>query len=797
MTQKPIFIHSMFRTGSTYLWSKFRKNDRYYCYYEPLHHVLTQVTPENIDEMLTRDFEAVHHPVLESYYLQEYIPLLKENQIGVPFFKKEFSYDQFCNNNENPQLIEYIDSLIKYPIGKIPVLKFNRTAFRAKWFKQFYKNALNLYLIRSPRDQWQSYIELHKRTAYHDFFLMDLLAVNANYNHPDFAPLSKIVPLFPFNNSNPEKEFLFYKHLLPNYSEEERYFIFYYIWFDALLKNIINSDFIVDINLLTQDKSYREKIENLFQERGYMGVNFQDAKIERYSHYCLPSDKFDKIEENVRALIISYMSNEQIDTLFNALQLHPIPCFSYTKEYFYKIKNTPQEYQPLDHLKRIEMLRKIISFFIDESLEQFEKIKSLEEQLLEKNIKSVIDPGTSIDKKESLKDFVKKLQSKGIEIHQIHQYISTLEHQLHKTRNSYSYKFGRMLLSPFITFKSWIDKNSATHSNESDKLKKSPSPNTQFKGKINLNEQMTINYGRHRSGWHFVISHMNQLHNPDGVYLDTFIERTFCWNPKGIKPHKYPWIGFIHVPPNVPQWFHYEQSNQMIFQSKAWKESLPYCKGLFTLSQYHQKYLEPLLKIPVQSLLHPTEFPSNTWSWDKFSANKEKKILQVGWWLRMLHAIYILPSTQYKKVFLNVEHPSITPLMQKEKEILMENGTFRDDMYDTAEIIRFLPDSEYDRYLCENIVLAYLYDSSANNTVIECIARNTPLLINPIEPVQEYLGKEYPLYYNSFEEAAQKAMNYDLIRQTHVYLTNLSIKKKLTTSYFLDSFVESSIYRNL
>ena len=100
-------------------------------------------------------------------------------------------------------------------------------------------------------------------------------------------------------------------------------------------------------------------------------------------------------------------------------------------------------------------------------------------------------------------------------------------------------------------------------------------------------------------------------------------------------------------------------------------------------------------------------------------------------------------------------------------------------------------------FLSENIMFAELYDASANNLVIECIVRNTPLLINPIEPVGEYLGREYPFFFSSHEEAVQKANNLDLVRQTHEYLKNHPIKEKLTGEFFLKSFKNSEIYNNL
>jgi hypothetical protein len=253
----------------------------------------------------------------------------------------------------------------------------------------------------------------------------------------------------------------------------------------------------------------------------------------------------------------------------------------------------------------------------------------------------------------------------------------------------------------------------------------------------------------------------------------------------------------VHVPPKTPRWFHFEQTSEKIFKTKAWEKSLPYCQGLFTLSNYLKKYIEKKLDIPVNNLIHPTETPLLKWTWEKFEANKEKKLVQVGWWLRRLHAIYQLPQTTYKKILLSIQHGSVPELIKKERKILEKEGTFTNDMYRTAETIKFLPDKDYDKLLCENIVFVYLYDSSANNTVIECMVRNTPLLINPIEPVIEYLGEDYPFYYNSFEEAVEKVQNFDLVYKTYQYLVDLPIKKKLTREYFLRSFVNSQIYQGL
>jgi len=317
--------------------------------------------------------------------------------------------------------------------------------------------------------------------------------------------------------------------------------------------------------------------------------------------------------------------------------------------------------------------------------------------------------------------------------------------------------------------------------------------------KIDLSSELGGFFGQHRSGWPYVLSLLQKLHTPGGIILDSFIERTFCWHPDGPGAHLEPWIGFIHVPPRVPGWFQSEQANDTIFHTENWQKSLPYCRGLFTLSHYHRQNLEKKLALPIDNMVFPTETPALTWSWERFSKNPEKKIVQVGWWLRKLHTIFQLPTPphKYQKIFLKVTHTDLDSLMKKEREILLRQGEFDDSMYQTARSISFIPDDQYDRLLAENIVIINLYDASANNTIIECLARNTPILVNPIEPVTEYLGRDYPFYFSSLEEAARKAEDLDLIYSTHQFLRHHPLKEKLTGRYFLESFVNSGIYKNL
>jgi hypothetical protein len=108
-----------------------------------------------------------------------------------------------------------------------------------------------------------------------------------------------------------------------------------------------------------------------------------------------------------------------------------------------------------------------------------------------------------------------------------------------------------------------------------------------------------------------------------------------------------------------------------------------------------------------------------------------------------------------------------------------------------------LSNEDYDELLSKNIVFLKLFDSSCNNAIIECIARATPVLVNRIEPVEEYLGKNYPLYYETLEQASLMLQNMQLLERAHQYLLTCPMRSKLTAKAFLDSFVQSEIYQSL
>ena len=837
MSKKSIFIHSLFRTGSTYIWNRFRQNLHYHCYYEPFHQALTDVTADQLETALTINFKLVNHPPIERYYLYEYRNLLEADKPGIPFFKKRFSFDEYCDNSENPDLKQYIDFLLKGAGFKTPVLQFNRSALRIPWFKAHYPESLHIYLVRNPRDQWASYEYLYTKTKDPTFFIMDLMTASFNQGHESFSVLAQYLPLIEFHSEIFHKEWLFYKVMLDLYSASERYLLFYFIWLTALIENVLHADIIINMNLLSQDLDYRERILQLIFGQRKADIDFDDCQIKVYDDHLFPEAELQAVEEHVHNLMAATLGKQRLNEFLKKISPEDQRFLSMTPRKFHRPRKKSAGVEETVPKNVYNELRRAFMSFVKvshkqessasgtQSSEDYEGLKQEIRETVKKLTKTEKERmriSQELEKKTRILDRTQELLSDATQAlaetsHEAQQRIQRLEgdlkqkdYRIWEIRTSYAYRIASVMVYPFKQAKKLYKdlkrslfrkakkaalERKAREAQKNHKLLSSD--RNGIRQKINLNNALEIFYGQHRSGLHYAFESLIPLHTENGVLFDGFIERTFFWSPEGIKPHLEPWIGIIHVPPNVPEWFLSEQSNDAIFATKAWKQSLPHCRGLFAFSEYHRNSLVKKLDVPIDVLTFATETPNVKWDPEKFQANPDKKIAQIGWWLRKLHSIFQLEVQSYRKICIKIEYADVENLMAVERTILEKKGTFHEDMYRTVEILEFLDNALYDELLSENIVIANLYDSSANNLITECMVRNTPLLVNPIEPVKEYLGEAYPLYFHDLEEAARKAEDQDLILEAHHYLKELPIKTRLTSEHFFKTFSESSIYRSL
>ena len=175
----------------------------------------------------------------------------------------------------------------------------------------------------------------------------------------------------------------------------------------------------------------------------------------------------------------------------------------------------------------------------------------------------------------------------------------------------------------------------------------------------------------HRAGWDFVKLHLMNfnaasLNRKSNMILDTYVDRTFHWGCSffetiNVIPYTSPWIGFIH------HTFDESQSDYncvTLLTNRAFLESVVWCKGLIVLSKYLKDQLDYEFKklhidVLVHVLYHPTEFVSQVFTLDNFERNENKKVIQIGAWLRRPYSIYNmqLPETcRIKKAVLKGKH---------------------------------------------------------------------------------------------------------------------------------------------
>ena len=298
-------------------------------------------------------------------------------------------------------------------------------------------------------------------------------------------------------------------------------------------------------------------------------------------------------------------------------------------------------------------------------------------------------------------------------------------------------------------------------------------------------------YGEHRTGWQFVVGFLkDSIHDEDSdLQLEPFLEKKFGWgtDPGDInhdpQPLDSPWIGIAHVPMGVPNWFQSQLSLTRIRSTRMWARSVPHLKGLVALSRQHASALrrEFRHKVPVHFVKHPTDLDVARFSIERYRQKSPQKVVQVGVWLRKMHAIGHLPPDSHERILLM--KPYVREMLDAEAYVF---GLDSQAHLSGVKLVEFLPDEAYDELLTESVLFCDLYDTSANNLVLEALARHTPILVRRHPAVVDYLGDDYPMYYRSYEDAGRKLRDHVLVEEAHNYLRELP-KADVTPEFFASS----------
>lgn len=234
----------------------------------------------------------------------------------------------------------------------------------------------------------------------------------------------------------------------------------------------------------------------------------------------------------------------------------------------------------------------------------------------------------------------------------------------------------------------------------------------------------------HRHGWGFATNLIDRMFCSErGTLFINAVEDQLLY--RGAVDE--PWVGILHQVPKtaIPDFPDLERFLKM----PAWLESKPYCLGLWTLCDYTRKYLLSAdVGVPVEPLPYPVPDEMPQFDWDRFKSRHRPRLLHVGEFLRDYQAFFDLDVPEWDKHFL-------IPEDWKEKRPLLQ-------LNDSVALIQPLDGQEYDQVITESVVYVKLFDAPANTLVLECIATATPICVNRVGGIVEYLGEDYPLYMN-------------------------------------------------
>jgi FkbM family methyltransferase len=271
--------------------------------------------------------------------------------------------------------------------------------------------------------------------------------------------------------------------------------------------------------------------------------------------------------------------------------------------------------------------------------------------------------------------------------------------------------------------------------------------------------------------------------------FDPFLEQTLT-SAGEAGPRNGGWAGITQFGPSIPEWIAAVASQKQLasaaqLQIASWGARRDSCRGLVAMSDYQAAYLRKNAGVRVIVVRPPLPLGRPEWSWDRFTSDGRRRIIQPDERLQRSHGLHMLEVAEAEKSWWR--SPLLAPddLVETERAELMRDYRLLSYMLPTVTCEPPPSGTARADLLRESLVFAHLYDAIAPGILFECIASATPILINAIPAVREYLGSGYPLYYFSYLDAAEKAADDLLIKRSHEYLKTLPQRRDLTKEAFL------------
>ena len=265
-----VFIHSGFRTSSTWLWKHFREKPAFCAYYEVFHEAMGGLSMDTARSVQSDQWRS-RHPTSAPYFL-EFIPLLNRSG-GV----RDFTDEPALAANFVPMggldgdlpsgEARYVASLIKnaHEAGRIPVLTCTRTLGRSAALKRKF-GGVHILLHRNLFHQWNSFSGQH-RTG--NLYFLDYL-FQIIFRSKDDAFMDLLKTFAPTG-----METNFQAALEGRYDDAFAIFVSWHVY--MTIHAARSADVVIDVTRLAAKPEYRVEVQDQIRTVTGQSLNLGDV----------------------------------------------------------------------------------------------------------------------------------------------------------------------------------------------------------------------------------------------------------------------------------------------------------------------------------------------------------------------------------------------------------------------------------------------------------------------------------------------------------------------------------------
>lgn len=189
-----LFLHSGFRTSSTWLWLKFRGVEGVRAYYEPFHEGLASMDKAAATSFGPTSWNS-HHPVSDPYFI-EFADIIGDEG-GIDLFRTEMAFERYVptggvDGELSAAEVNYLSLLIgsAHRAGDIPFLCDTRSLARSRALRKAF-GGTHVLLTRNLHEQWCSFSEqaLHGNSFFFDCMFRQ---IEAGSHDPFFGRIGEL-----------------------------------------------------------------------------------------------------------------------------------------------------------------------------------------------------------------------------------------------------------------------------------------------------------------------------------------------------------------------------------------------------------------------------------------------------------------------------------------------------------------------------------------------------------------------------------------------------------------------------